>query len=109
MSKMLVAGQSDTLTEFYRAYLAWINAGAYMGHPKFVRYAGLCCNLANYFGGYSLGLRAADEMCEQFRQAGLDAELPFNLYPDSRPYSDESLKDLCHTNPYRIQWVKDHV
>ena len=109
MTKTLVAGQSDALTEFYRAYLAWINSGAYTNHPNFVRYAGLCDNISDYFGGSGPGLRAADEMCEQFRQAGLDVELPFNLYPGQRRYSAESMSDLCHTNPYRIQWVRDHV
>lgn len=109
MSKMLVAGQSDTLTEFYRAYLAWVEAGT-PKHPHFARCWGLCCNLADYYGGTTrASLSAADEMRMQFRQAGLDEELPFNPYPGSRKYTEESLAYQCHLNPHRIQWVRDHV
>jgi len=95
--------QSKELTEFYRAYLAWVEAGAVYSGGFSVRY-GLCNNLAKYFH-YSNYVLCC-ELADQFEEAGLEHTLPFN--GDSHEYFYETNSGACHLNPKRIQWVRDH-
>lgn len=95
--------QSDNLTKFYRAYLAWANDGApknniYNFWPAY----GLCYNARLYdsWGGQR------NEMRAQFMYAGLDVEIPFNV-PSS--YKHESAENTCHLNPRRMAWVREHA
>lgn len=106
--------QSETLTEFYRAYAAWLDIGAPKGKP-FQRCWGLCTNLHEWLAGaesrdynaYTEDYNAYTEMLEQFQEAGLDTRHPFNRTGDA--YFKWSDKNTQHLNPKRIKWVRDHA
>lgn len=110
--------QSDELTAFYQAYLAWLNADA----PEtdvfgtnaygFARGSGLCANLRYFcfhhkcYGHHTVYVA---EMLNQFVEAGLDKQYPFNRYSkDENSMSIEIRQNTCHINPKRVQWVNDH-
>jgi hypothetical protein len=95
--------QSDNLTKFYRAYLAWANDGAPVG------------NIYNFWPGYGLCYNSRlfdswgalrNEMIGQFVDAGLDSEIPFNA-PSS--YARESSGKAHHLNVRRMRWVREHA
>lgn len=102
---------SDELKAFYRAYLAWLEAGAPEGMP-FLRGLGLCSSVPDVVTrAYSYDVR--QEMKRQFREAGLNSTLPFNSHPgateDLPNYGDECNSGACHLNPKRIAWVREHA
>ena len=94
--------QNKSLQQFYNDYAAWLDAGAPQGQP-FCRDAGLCHNLGKFGGDRD----AYIEMGRQFEAAGLDDQYPFDNTEDH--YYDMSGLYSHHTNPLRIQWVKDHA
>ena len=51
--------------------------------------------------------KTLEEMKLQFTCAGLSSFLPFNN--DLLCYEDEGKTHSCHTNPGRLQWVKDRI
>lgn len=91
-----------TLKEFYQAYAAWLDAGAPEGQP-FDRGYGLCDNL---YDQYYCHRGLMNEMRGQFKKAGLDIDYPFG---GSEVFEDETDNSTMHTNPLRVQWVKDHA
>ena len=91
-----------TLQAFYQAYAAWLDAGAPNGQP-FYRSSGLCSNLTRFTDDWEPLLNA---MIDQFKEAGLDHEYPFN--------GEESYYTHCqygtqYVNPYRVEWVRKHA
>lgn len=103
--------QSELLTQFYKDWLAWLDAGADPKDQTFKRYSGLCTAL--YFWGIEnkisgITQRKLDsEMLYQFEKAGLEMLYPFD--EDSAAFNQAHLHETHHTNPKRIQWVRDHV
>lgn len=102
--------QSDLLTQFYRAYAGWLEAGA----PEriiFSRSHGLCTNLVNWARATDLDLydrlRVNMEMRQQFRAARRDESYPFDGHPES--YTQTVMEDRCYLNEHRIKWVREHA
>jgi hypothetical protein len=108
---------SELLTKFYRAYCAWVDDGA----PEirvFRRDKGLCGNVmcwADAIGKNGLCTRLLrDELRMQFKHAGMDMEYPFNpAVTPQGPYhyyhSIEQPMAICHQNPKRIAWAREHA
>lgn len=104
--------QSQLLTEFYRAYSDWLEAGASAGNPFRVD-KGLCNNLLEYVVhvknmDMSEHYNISAEMTAQFINAGLSSRYPFNN-DNAGSYSYEVFSDSCYKNQARIQWVKSHL
>lgn len=96
--------QSQTLTNFYRAYLAWVEAGApEKNEHEFKRRIGLCSNLHWFTFPNDFPL---EEMTRQFAAAGLDSFHPFSR---SIEYRDEKVAGTCHLNNNRMSWVREHA
>ena len=99
--------QSPELTQFYRDYLAWIDAGAPEPHEVFSRSEALCVNYQSWqiakdtldASLYKFGL--------QFTAAGLSTLSPFNS--ELADLIDEQNRAACHLNPKRIAWVRTRV
>jgi len=89
--------QSDKLTEFYRAWLAWAE-GRENVHG-FKPDTGLCLS-ALQFGDMSTFMEITHDLCKELGGSispfdqGLDGCFK---YPDKR------------TNPKRLQWCRDHI
>lgn len=97
--------QSKELTAFYRAYAAWVEAGA-PNNGIFIRSNGLCSNAMCYDHTVS------KEMRNQFAEAGFPiiqgwGYLPFNLGIED--YTHESDNAIAYLNEKRIKWVRDHL
>jgi len=98
--------QSEALTKFYQAYLAWVEAGAPVENEhSLYRGVGLCSNLWTFFGYADAS--EAYELDSQFRDAELSVFYPFN--EGSVHYRQEKAAETCHLNPARIEWVRRHV
>lgn len=95
--------QNKTLQQFYNDYAAWLDAGAPEGQP-FVRSQGLCINLWDW-SEHNVNLDI--ELSNQFKDAGLDEDYPFNV--NGNDHHRETDSELMHLNPLRIKWVKDHA
>ena len=101
--------QSELLTQFYRAYWDWSQAGQPDDNPQgFQNDCGLCYN-AQLFGGPEVAVRRmlVEELTAQFEQAGLDHDYPFDAEGDSYDHCAENR--TMHQNPARMQWVQDHM
>lgn len=83
--------QSDKLTEFYRAWLAWAEGGENV--HGFDPYMGLCAE-AKRFGG---------------RELRNDITNTLSLYPFDKTESDFWICKDKRTNPKRLQWCRDHI
>lgn len=101
-----MAKQGRILTEFYRSYLAWFEAGSPDG--TYSKSDGLCLALEYFLG--TKGLCGGDaaaarqyEMKRQFVDAGLNPIFPFE---DAVDYFE---RDDLHLNPKRIEWVRSHA
>ena len=114
--------QSKELTNFYRAYLNWLNAGAPIANEyDFKRTHGICCCITEFIeveyahkqenDHRKIISKMIDEIQSQFLLAGLEKWLPFNKFGDvdGIDYLYEVLNGTCHLNPKRIQWVKGHA
>lgn len=99
------------LMDFYKAYLDWFNRNAPELKP-FTKGTGLCHNFAEFirsnYAGRNFHLK--DFMIalkDQFREANLDVEYPFNNGDDE--FYSFDVDTGTHLNPSRIQWVRDRV
>lgn len=102
-----MAEQSKELTEFYRAYMAWLEKGAPQNSP-FSRHDGLCDNVHRRFDDENTEIAIKRELMRQFEENKLHSIVyPFNIC--SGNYVDEAELGECHLNYLRIQWVKDHI
>lgn len=105
--------QSAELTKFYRDYLAWVESGA-PEHPVFDRDSGLCLQINRYTND-DIGNELADELENQFIDAGLCDTFPFNGGgvwfggAGLSNYLAESSAHTCHLNEARMAWVRDHI
>jgi hypothetical protein len=100
--------QSELLTQFYRAYFWWIQAGAHkdMG---FSRYYGLCGALREWANRNAQVeyRQLSDEMRMQFAWEELYLLHPF--HETAQQYNTEVDRGAAHLNLKRIKWVKDHA
>lgn len=100
--------QSQQLTEFYRAYKAWLNGGA-PAYDIFSRHVGLCSSLIDW----NNHRRATFDECkdtrkelkEQLIAEGLDEYYPFGGYA---AYEYEARSSTAFMNEERIAWVSTH-
>lgn len=93
--------QSKELTQFYREYKAWLDAGAPDEIP-FKRFKGLCDSLADvrYYNP-----TVKKELQDQFYTEGLNRTYPFGVDNfDIRMFNESQ-----HLDPLRIKWVEDHL
>lgn len=97
----------NQLSDFYKTYSDWIDAGAPESEP-FSRRIGLCGSLCLYLTSKGCGFPVRDMtlqlMKSQFIKAGLSRDYPFNNADNS--YHLESINCKIHTNKNRIEWVK---
>ena len=102
--------QSALLTQFYRAYAGWLDAGAPDELP-FCRSGGLCWMLWHYLSCQAIPhnerKQLTNELEDQFEAAGLNYLFPFN--DGEEGFSNEEETDTMHLNPRRIKWVRDHA
>lgn len=99
--------QSEELTEFYRSYAIWLEEGAPQWEP-FSRTEGLCWSVL-YFATHC-GYRSEallHELREQFEAAGLSQGYPFD--EGGMAHSKARTNATMHTNPKRIQWVRERI
>ena len=98
---------SEELKAFYRAYSAWLDAGA-INNGVFTRCTGLCFALHKWAGDKGYIIRALRlELEVQFINAGLDSGYPFN--GSERDYDVECDDETIHLNQARIAWVRRHA
>lgn len=97
--------QSMQLTEFYQAYLAWLDAGAPADKP-FSRSYGLCDNLTMYCEENRIKEDIVHELTKQFAAQKLSTVYPFDR---ENSYCNECDNNIAHLNLARISWVKDHA
>lgn len=103
--------QSEELTTFYKAYLAWVEAGTPLDLTMRGT-DGLCGNLMRFcdahYGFDKITMRTLDEMNIQFETAGLNHRYPFDD-GEYRIYRRFAETGALHLNPKRIQWVREHA
>ena len=95
------------LTDFYRDYAAWLDAGAPNG-DVFRQSRGLCTCLSRWCAENGVTEYLNVDMNLQFVSANLDTIYPFNG-GDHLGYAMEVRKNSCHLNPERIAWVREHA
>lgn len=100
---------SYELKQFYRAMQEWIDGGCKEDNQYgFIPQIGLCNNLINFTqvteGDYKEDF--LEEMKQQFHEAGLDKDLPFN---ENISYVLERDKGIRYKNLQRLAWVKQHA
>jgi hypothetical protein len=101
--------QSELLTQFYRAYLQWLEGGAREDLMQFSRYHGLCGALRQW-ANRNAQIEYPDlkeELTQQFMGYCTLFWHPFNQ--TTQHYNREVDRGEAHRNPARIQWVKDHA
>ena len=96
--------QSKELTQFYREYKAWLDAGAPIGEP-FQRYTGLCDALEGSLWYDVILMGLLDELKLQFSDEGLDELYPFG----KENFISRVELETQHLDPLRIKWVEDHL
>jgi len=100
---------SEDLKLFYREYALWLKTGA-EEHLCFSRGFGLCTSLLRWCVVNDVAETIFGEMIEQFINAGLDEDIPFNsLFTEERRYTEETSSDEAHLNEKRRKWVFDHA
>ena len=96
----------EELKNFYKAYAAWLNAGA-PDYKPFSRHEGLCYALRMYAEdqGFKPLLRVSlrEELDDQFNMK----PYPFNI--DRSHYARECLAGEVHRNLVRVDWVRKHA
>lgn len=98
---------SKQLKAFYKAYAAWLDAGA-VNKGAFTCCTGLCFALHKWAGDKGYDLRALRlELKAQFIDAGLDSSYPFNR--GERDYDVECDDGTICLNPARVAWVRKHA
>jgi hypothetical protein len=100
--------QSELLTQFYRAYAAWLDAGA----PKemgFSRHHGLCGALRQWANRHAQVeyRNLGNELQAQFMKLSTSFLHPFHEL--SSQYNLEADRGACHRNPKRIAWAREHA
>ena len=99
--------QSELLTAFYRAYLAWAETGE-RSEYRFRDAVGLCANLNRFLSVEDHTADTLEEMENQFVEAGLDLCYPFNN-GDLWDYKDEMRNNKATSNTQRMKWVREHA
>lgn len=99
--------QSEALTRFYQAYLAWVEEGAPVeNYHNFMRGYGLCVNINRYMDSYGITQDLQEEMMQQFKAAGLSVSYPFS---QCHTYNLEKGLGTCYRNNNRMAWVRVHA
>lgn len=100
--------QSELLTAFYRAYLAFAETGdnPYGFRPR----NGLCSNLVKFLDITCSGedYTVCDEMEYQFKCAGLSTIYPFNN-GSGEDYDLQMKHSNAFENLQRLNWVREHA
>lgn len=97
------AQQSELLTTFYRAFLAFAETGE--NPHDFTPSTGLCSNLAKFLCKIDADYTALEEMERQFKKAGLNNNYPFNS-GSGRNYDLEMEEGRAFFNADRMNWVR---
>lgn len=96
-----------TLMDFYRDYLAWIDAGAPIKNRHYFSHGGgLCANMWFWNPDNTVTTANINLMQESFVGAGLDSKYPFeSIWGHSQGISNGTL----YLNPKQITWVREQV
>ena len=95
------------LDKFYQEFQAWIDC-QYPRHEIFTPYCGLCYNARRWAWAHNeSGVEASLALKEQFRQAGLNEEFPFN--EGMFHFDFEARNNKLYTNQQRLKWVAEHA
>lgn len=98
---------SEELKAFYKAYAAWLDAGA-VNNGVFTRCTGLCFALQKWAGDKGHNICALHlELKSQFFNSRLDSGYPFNH--GEHNYDVECDDETIHLNLARIAWVRKHA
>jgi hypothetical protein len=102
---------SQTLNDFFIAYMAWIDDGAPEMDTHFSRTYGLCSNLYNWMCAQrslsgSEGADLNQELLARFRQTGLRENYPFCSGDE---YDEMWLNKMQHTFEPRLKWVREQI
>ena len=95
--------QSQELTNFYKAYVSWIDEGAPDQLPFWRRF-GLCSSLIDF--NDKIADKLHKEMVKQFVDSGLSSIYPFGNY---LRFSSDTLKETQHLNTKREEWARNHA
>ena len=100
---------SPELSRFYKSVQAWIDSNFTVNPYDYVIHSGLCLNSCSFESKHELPMdEVYHEMICQFKEAGLNTDVPFNVYPRNS-YNDESTRKTIWQNKERLAWVKDHA
>lgn len=103
--------QSPEIAAFYKALADWINNGMPDG-GVFNKARGICSNVFNYELQAGLVKHSlAHELRQQFAEAGLDSDTPFNDKRKGFTYKHECDQPNANLflNPKRVAWVHEHA
>ncbi len=96
------------LTDFYKEIQQWLDTGE-SNHPSKKHY-GLCTNLLVYSNRqddeYTKNISA---MRQQFNEANLRVDYPFNSAMDDAIYENELRSGKLYENKKRLDWIKKHA
>lgn len=100
--------QSKELSLFYQAIWNWIQSNFQYNPNEFDTNCGLCSALWDWHiatdMAHELGMNLKEELKQQFVDAGLDIQYPFDEH--TWDYTSTVNK---FTNPKRLAWIKDHL
>lgn len=99
---------SEELKAFYQEMQEWIDAGLPMDNRyRFSIWYGLCHNLEAFLRCYPKPQETyIEEMREQFIQAGLGEDYPFDK---AWEYAADVEEGTLYTNQERLNWIKQHA
>ncbi len=101
---------SDQLKQFYMALQFWISGGMKV-HPYFQRKKSLCFQLTAYCVNNrfkpQVSLKLGDEMDDQFLDANLNTNTPFNANEEA--YFIEQASGTHYENQARLDWITHHA
>lgn len=108
-----VEKSSPELLQFYLEWLVWAESGdeiLFDNHDVFGARFGLCMNLMDWLNinvdeDSDIRQEVANELAQQFVDAGLDPGYPFG-YDD---YQYEQSSGTMHLNAARLAWVKARI
>lgn len=100
--------QSKELGLFYQALWDWIQSNFLNNPNEFEANCGLCSAIWDWHVAkdftHESGVSLKEEMKQQFEDAGLDIQYPFDA--QSWDYANTVNK---FTNPKRLAWIKNHL
>lgn len=103
---------NSVLIQFFKEYLEWLDTGAANTHPVFARNSGLCEQLNSYMLALDMVDVNKNLVKKDFRYllhstCNGDMVYPFNK--NGTAYIKEASANKCHTNKFRITWVREQL